>query len=87
MSLFFGFAVYFMIWWIGLFAVLPFGIKRSQEEAGDVVPGSEPGAPESVNFKKVLVINTILATVLFATYYWLRQSGFSLTELPFPGPR
>ena len=87
MSLFFGFAVYFMIWWIGLFAVLPFGIKRSQEEAGDVVPGSEPGAPESVNFKKVLVINTILATMIFVAYFWYRQSGLSILDLPFPGPR
>ena len=39
-----GLALYFVIWWITLFAVLPFGI-RSQQEAGDVVEGTEPGAP------------------------------------------
>lgn len=37
-------AIYFTTWWIVLFAVLPFGV-RSQEEAHDVVPGSDPGAP------------------------------------------
>jgi hypothetical protein len=39
-----GIALYFVIWWTVLFAVLPFGV-RSQAEAGDVVSGSEPGAP------------------------------------------
>ena len=39
-----GIAVYFTMWWIVLFAVLPFGVK-SQAESGDVVKGSEPGAP------------------------------------------
>ncbi len=37
-------AIYFTTWWIVLFAVLPWGV-RSQEEARDVVPGSDPGAP------------------------------------------
>ena len=37
-------AIYFLIWWVVLFAVLPWGV-RSQEEAGEVVPGTDPGAP------------------------------------------
>ena len=37
-------ALYFVIWWIFLFAVLPFGV-RSQAESGEVLAGSEPGAP------------------------------------------
>ncbi len=37
-------AIYFVMWWIVLFAVLPFGV-RSQEEGGAVVPGTERGAP------------------------------------------
>ena len=37
-------AVYFTVWWIVLFAVLPWGIN-SQDEARNVVPGSDPGAP------------------------------------------
>ena len=45
MSVTFGIAVYFMIWWIVLFAVLPFGRPQTQDEAGDIVPGSEPSAP------------------------------------------
>ena len=37
-------AIYFTTWWIVLFAVLPWGV-RSQDEAREVVPGSDPGAP------------------------------------------
>ncbi len=37
-------ALYFVIWWISLFALLPVGV-RSQAEAGEVVAGTEPGAP------------------------------------------
>ena len=37
-------AIYFTTWWIVLFAVLPWGV-RSQDEAQEVVPGSDPGAP------------------------------------------
>ena len=37
-------AVYFFIWWITLFLVLPFGVRTQQEE-GSVVPGTPESAP------------------------------------------
>ena len=37
-------AIYFLIWWVTLFAVLPWGV-RNQEESGEVIPGTDPGAP------------------------------------------
>ncbi len=46
MNIVLGLALYFVIWWTILFAVLPIGI-RSQYEAGEVVPGSEGAASES----------------------------------------
>jgi GTP-binding protein Era len=39
-----GCAIFFLIWWVVLFAVLPWGV-RSQHEGGEVVPGTDPGAP------------------------------------------
>ncbi|MFD1694151.1 DUF1467 family protein [Roseibium aestuarii] len=86
MSIAFGLAIYFMIWWIVLFAALPFGIRRSQVEAGDVAPGTDPGAPERVNMVKVIVITTVIATTIFAGYVWLRYSGITLDDLPLPRP-
>ena len=58
-------AVYFTMWWTVLFAVLPFGV-RSQQESGEVVPGSEPGAPVAPFLVKKAVWTTLAAAVLFA---------------------
>lgn len=67
-----GLALYFVIWWITLFAVLPFGI-RSQHEAGDVVAGTEPGAPVLPGLLKKAVITSLIAAVIFAGvwYVWV----------------
>ncbi|WP_421983195.1 DUF1467 family protein [Roseibium sp.] len=86
MSVAFGMAIFFMIWWIILFAILPFGLHRTQEEAGDVVPGSEPSAPHKPQFLKVIVLTTVIAAMVFGSYLALRQSGFGLDDIPFFKP-
>ena len=65
-------ALYFVIWWITLFAVLPFGI-RSQEESGEVVEGTEPGAPVLPGLLKKAAITSVIAAVIFAGvwYVWV----------------
>lgn len=65
MSLSLALALYFIIWWVTLFAVLPIGL-RTQEEEGDVVPGTPESAPASPRLMRVVVINTVVATVVFA---------------------
>ena len=67
-----GLALYFVIWWITLFAVLPFGI-RSQHETGDVVAGTEPGAPVLPGLLRKAVITSLIAAVIFAGvwYVWV----------------
>lgn len=57
-------ALYFVVWWIMLFAVLPFGV-RSQIEEGDVVTGSEPGAPSSPLLVEKAIWTTIVAGLVF----------------------
>jgi predicted secreted protein len=64
MSVTFALALYFVIWWTVLFAVLPIGVK-SQYEAGEVVPGSEGAAPHAPMLLKKALITTILALVVF----------------------
>ena len=63
-------AIYFVAWWIVLFVVLPFGV-RSQQEAGEVVPGTDPGAPVMPRLVRVVVWNTILTAVLCGVFFWL----------------
>jgi predicted secreted protein len=58
-------AIYFIIWWVVLFAVLPFGV-RSQEESGAVEPGTDPGAPTIPKIWWKLLWTTVIASVVFA---------------------
>ena len=61
-------AIYFVLWWVMLFAVLPWGV-RSQQEHGAIVPGSDPGAPMMPALKRKLVWTTIIAGIVFALWY------------------
>jgi predicted secreted protein len=63
------FAIFFLIWWVVLFAVLPWGV-RSQHEGGEVVvPGTDPGAPIIPKLGRKLAWTTLVAGVLFAAFY------------------
>jgi predicted secreted protein len=62
-------AVYFVVWWLTLFMVLPFG-ARSQVDAGDVLRGSEPGAPAVLRLWPKLLATTVLAAVFMALLMW-----------------
>ena len=66
--------IYFVLWWTVLFAVLPFGV-RSQEESGDIVPGSDPGAPAAPKLLTKATWTTAVATVLFLAFYGAYAAG------------
>jgi len=68
MSLPTSIAIYFIIWWVVLFAVLPWGV-RSQQEHGTIAPGSDPGAPVRPALKHKLAWTTIIAGIVFALWY------------------
>jgi predicted secreted protein len=62
-------AIYFVIWWTVLFAVLPFGV-RNADEAGEVVQqGHEAGAPVVHGLVKKFLITTAISAVVFAAVY------------------
>jgi len=68
MSIFTALAIYFVIWWVVLFAVLPWGV-RSQHESGEFTPGTDPGAPVITNLKLKLIWTTAVASVVFAAWF------------------
>ena len=70
MSLLGAFAVYFIIWWTVLFCILPMNI-RSQIESGEVVAGTEPGAPSAPQLVQKAVITSVVSLVVFAMIYGL----------------
>lgn len=86
MSIGTGIAIYFIIWWVTLFAILPIGV-RSQHEDGAFEPGTDPGAPREPAILKKAIVTTIVSAVIFAVFAWLRSIGVTLDDIPLPGFR
>jgi predicted secreted protein len=70
-------SIYFLIWWITLFAVLPFGMGR-QAETG-VVAGTDPGAPQLNVMWRKLGWTTLVASAIFVALY----VAYTRNLLPF----
>ncbi len=82
MSIVSALAIYFIIWWLVLFTVLPFGVK-SQKDAGDVTLGTEHGAPVRSQLKIKMLAATIISALIFAILYYLRfELGVGLADIP-----
>lgn len=76
-------AIYFVVWWMTLFVVLPWGI-RGQHEEGRIVRGSEPGAPSKSVMKKKFLQNTILAAIIwFVIMVILKFNLITIDNIPF----
>lgn len=65
-----GTALYFIIWWTLLFAILPFGV-RSQAEAGEVTRGTEPGAPAAPALREKALWTTLVAAIVLVFTAWV----------------
>jgi predicted secreted protein len=63
-------AIYFLIWWITLFAVLPFGVRAPHEsDTASEAPGTDPGAPVASRILMKLIMNTVVSGVIFGLCY------------------
>ncbi len=78
-------AIYFVIWWTVLFAVLPWGM-RTQEEEGTVVPGTVPSAPAHPRMLRTVIVTTLVAAVVFGGFLALVNSGYKLDDFPLFKP-
>jgi predicted secreted protein len=81
-------AVYFIIWWVVLFMVLPWGV-HSQEESGEVSPGTDPGAPAVHTLWMKLLWTTLIASVVFAILAAIYKAGLIPFDMlmAISGPR
>jgi predicted secreted protein len=67
-------AIYFITWWLVLFMVLPWG-AHSQEDSGEVTPGTDPGAPAVHRVWKKLLLTTVIASIVFAILAAIYEAG------------
>ena len=68
-----GVAMYIMIWWVVLFAVLPFGTKPVAQADKDT---GWRGAPERARMWRKVLITTILAAIVWAGFYLIIRSDW-----------
>ena len=71
-------AIYFIIWWLVLFMVLPWGV-HSQGDSGEVAPGTDPGAPAVHMVWRKLFWTTVIASVLFG----ILAAVYELNLIPY----
>jgi len=79
-----GFVAFAIIWWVVLFAVLPFGVRGQWE--GDGGPeGTEPGAPQNPQLGRKALATTVIAAALWLILASVIWSGvISIDDLPAP---
>jgi predicted secreted protein len=81
-SWFSAFALYFIVWWTVLFAILPFGL-RTQDEDNDVTFGTVPSAPRGPHMLKVVIRTTIVSLIICSIFYGLTKGlGYTVDDLP-----
>lgn len=64
-------AIYFIMWWVVLFAVLPWGVRGQHEGGDEIVPGTDPGAPAIPYLARKLAATTVASGLLFGILYYV----------------
>jgi len=83
MTIITGIVLYYIIWFMCLFVILPLRLTTQQEDS-DIVPGSPPSAPASLSLWRRAFWVTVLATIVFipiaATIHfgWITHEDLSI---------
>ena len=80
-----GLAIYLVVWWITLFAVLPWGVKSQHEANGEFDgQGRDPGAPVRPLMLRKVMATTVIAAILWsAIAYVMIEKPIGFDQIPF----
>jgi predicted secreted protein len=79
-------AVYFIIWWLVLFIILPFGVRNAHEVGEIIEEGNDAGAPVNPQLIKKAIWTTVLATIVFVFFIVVIRGGMiTFDSIPFLG--
>ncbi|MEE2524885.1 DUF1467 family protein [Hyphobacterium sp. HN65] len=81
-----GIAIYLTVWWLVLFTTLPLGVT-GQAESGEVVQGTESGAPLDPGLKRKAWLTTFVAALIWLILFGVFEFQLiTLDDIPFiPG--
>jgi predicted secreted protein len=83
-TLAYAIALYLVIWWIVLFAMLPIGVRTSEEAGEKTSPGNAESAPHLPNLLPKMVATTVVASIVFAALYAIIVHHLiTLDDIPF----
>ncbi len=78
-----GIFLYFVLWWLIIFIVLPWGVKGQAEE-GEVIKGSEPGAPVKARMKRKAIQTTIVTAIVWVIIFIIVEYKLiDINNIPF----
>jgi predicted secreted protein len=70
MNIVMGLAIYFILWWLAFFAVLPIGAHSLHEGDEAAVAGVERGAPKTPNLGFKALLAAGIAALLWLGVFW-----------------
>lgn len=71
-------AIFLLIWFVTLFAVLPWGVRQATKTEA----GHDPGAPVNPQIGRKAMITTVISLAVWGVYFYVTQIlGFSLLSL------
>ncbi len=69
-----GIVLFAVIWFMVFFIVLPMRLT-TQDEAGEIVPGTPAGAPHQAGLKRKAIVTTVVAVALWSVIAGIILSG------------
>jgi predicted secreted protein len=73
-------AIYFLVWVVCAFVVMPFGIKTHEEAGHDKIPGQADSAPANFRPLKVILRATVLSLAICALLVLNYRQGWITRE-------
>lgn len=73
-------AIYFLFWVMTAFVLLPFGVRTTEEEGGELVPGQAESAPSNFQPGKLVMRATFIATALTTLFVLNFEYGWVTAE-------
>jgi predicted secreted protein len=67
-----GIFVYFLIWWVVIFAVLPWGVRVPDNPE----PGHAPSAPVNPHMGLKVIATTIVSALIWVIVWYVLDSGW-----------